>query len=93
MLEKLSLGLSESAKKAIEFELITHRFTARAKKNILAVFPKTKVPLDEEERVFKFGQFGYGKYVYPPDKMRELKEFFELKIRECFPDAKLLYFV
>ncbi|MCF6096479.1 spore photoproduct lyase [Thermovorax subterraneus] len=93
MLEKLSLGLSESAKKAIEFELITHRFTARAKKNILAVFPKTKVPLDEEERVFKFGQFGYGKYVYPPDKMRELKEFFELKIREYFPDAKLLYFV
>ncbi|MDN5331454.1 MAG: spore photoproduct lyase [Tepidanaerobacteraceae bacterium] len=92
LFHKLAEGLSGIVK-SVEFELITHRFTARAKKNILVVFPKTKVPLDEEERVFKFGQFGYGKYVYPPDKMRELKEFFEVKIRECFPDAKLLYFV
>lgn len=93
MLEKLCGELPEGVKKNLEFELITHRFTARAKKQILAVFPKTRVPLDEKERIFKFGQFGYGKYVYPPEKMDELKEFFEIKIREYFPDAKLLYFV
>ncbi|MGB9812989.1 MAG: spore photoproduct lyase [Thermovenabulum sp.] len=79
--------------KTIEFELITYRFTARAKKNILEVFPRTKLPLEEGERIFKFGQFGYGKYLYPKEKMEELKNFFEEKIREYFPAHNILYFV
>lgn len=75
------------------FELITHRFTKRAKANILKVFPGTKVPLEEDERVFKYGQFGYGKYIYPKETIEEIKGFFEQKIRETFPDAEILYFV
>lgn len=93
MLENLKNSLAGQVKNPPQFELISHRFTARAKKNILDVFPRTKVPLNEKERVFKFGQFGYGKYIYPPDKMKKLKGFFEEKIRECFPDARVLYFV
>lgn len=93
LLENLKKELASRVKHPPEFELITHRFTARAKKNILDVFPRTKVPLDKRERVFKFGQFGYGKYLYPPEKMKDLKEFFEEKIREYFPDAKVLYFL
>ncbi|HHW04143.1 MAG TPA: spore photoproduct lyase [Thermoanaerobacterales bacterium] len=93
MLERLGTELNAAAGSAISFELITHRFTRRAKKNILEVFPRTKLPMDEKQRVFKYGQFGYGKYVYPGEKMDEMKNFFEEKIREIFPRSKILYFV
>lgn len=81
------------AKADVFFELITHRFTARSKKIILDAYPGTEVPLDEAERSFKHGQFGYGKYVYPPDVMAELKEFFVSEIARLFPGARILYFV
>ena len=92
MLLKQTAG---SLKKEIcpSFELITHRFTARAKSNIQQVFPETTLPLNEEERKFKYGQFGYGKYVYPKDVMEEIKEFFEQQIGQYFPEAKIAYLV
>lgn len=93
ILESLAQQLSGKFNAPPTFELITHRFTERAKKNILEVFPKTQLPLDEKDRKFKFGQFGYGKYVYPKEKMTAIKAFFEDKIRETFPDADILYFV
>ncbi len=64
----------------VPFELITHRFTGRAKKNILSVFPKSRLPLDEGERQLKFGQFGYTKYVYPKGEMDAIWAFFEREI-------------
>ncbi|HHV19824.1 MAG TPA: spore photoproduct lyase [Thermoanaerobacterales bacterium] len=93
MVESLAEKLFDKLKTPPAFELITHRFTERAKRNILKVFPKTQLPLDEGERKFKYGQFGYGKYIYPKDKMTEMKTFFEEKIRENFPDSDILYFV
>lgn len=93
MLENLGAKLKAAAGCSVSFELITHRFTRRAKANILEVFPRTKLPMDEEERVFKYGQFGYGKYIYPKEKMDEIENFFEEKIREIFPESKILYFV
>ncbi|MEW6573368.1 MAG: spore photoproduct lyase [Bacillota bacterium] len=77
----------------LTFELITHRFTDRARKIIRQAYPGTNVPLDDKDRVFKFGQFGYGKYVYPQELMEELKEFFQTRINELFPLATILYFV
>lgn len=93
MLENLARRLSGKISVPPAFELITHRFTKTAKKNILEVFPKTQLPLDEEDRKFKYGQFGYGKYIYPKEQMTEMKAFFEKKIQEVFPDAEILYFV
>lgn len=93
MLESLAKQLSGRISTPPVFELITHRFTKSAKKNILEVFPKTQLPLDEEDRKFKYGQFGYGKYIYPKEQLAEMKTFFQEKIRETFPDAKILYFV
>ncbi len=75
------------------FELITHRFTSRGKANINAVFPASDLPLDAEGRRFKFGQFGYGKYLYAKEEMDLAKEFFGELIPRCFPEGKLLYFV
>lgn len=77
----------------LTLEFITHRFTARAKANILKTFPGTRLPLDESERRFKFGQFGYGKYLYPEELFRRLESFFSNLAAEFFPDAKVEYFV
>jgi spore photoproduct lyase len=75
------------------FELITHRFTAKGKSNIAAIFPESTLPLKEESRRFKFGQFGYGKYLYSQEEMKEAKAFFWERILEHFPLGKMLYFV
>lgn len=82
-----------SSERMITFELITHRFTAKAKKNILELFPKTRVPLEEKDRQLKYGQFGYPKYVYPPPTMDEIKRFFVAKIAQYFPQAEIVYFI
>ncbi len=77
----------------LSFEWITHRFTTRARSNILEVFPSTTLPMNEEERRYKYGQFGYGKYVYRQDEMAEMKEFFDTLTDRYFPGAQSEYFV
>ena len=77
----------------VSFELITHRFTARAKSIIEEVCPETEVPLGQEGRRFKYGQFGYGKYVYEKELMGEMEGFFRTAIGRLFPEGKVLYFV
>jgi hypothetical protein len=57
------------------------------------VYPDTQVPLGQEGRRFKYGQFGYGKYVYEKELMREMEESFRTAIGTLFPEGKILYFV
>ncbi|NLT95257.1 MAG: spore photoproduct lyase [Clostridia bacterium] len=85
--------LSPLAFPELTFEFITHRFTTKAKNQILDVFPQTELPMDEAERQFKYGQFGYGKYLYPKETISSLKEFFLEQIKEIFPEAEVSYFV
>lgn len=75
------------------FEVISHRYTARAKVRINEIFPSNSLPMTDEERTFKFGQFGYGKYVYTKEEMREIKEFFLEHINAIFPNADLKYII
>ncbi|WP_199698213.1 MULTISPECIES: spore photoproduct lyase [unclassified Dehalobacter] len=100
--EKLFADLAEQLKAAspanfspaaLTFEFITHRFSSRAKSNILNIYPQTSLPMDEASRKFKFGQFGYGKYVYPPVEMEEIKTFFLAFMNRYFPGAKAKYFI
>ncbi len=77
----------------LSLELITHRFTARAKNIIEEVYPGTELPMNEEERQFKYGQFGYGKYVYPKETMHKIKSFMEKIINSYLPRAETKYFV
>jgi spore photoproduct lyase len=93
LFESLAKVLPDTARRDLTFELITHRFTKRAKVNICAIFPKTTLPMAEEERKFKFGQFGYGKYVYPTEAMNEIKDFMLHQIQVHFPGAKAEYLV
>lgn len=89
----LAATLPEYARKNLTFEVITHRYTTRAKANILEVFPHSNLPMNEEERQYKYGQFGYGKYVYPKEQMAEVKAVFNELIRDNFPGSELDYIV
>lgn len=93
LLEALDEQLPQEARNDLTFELISHRFTKRAKNNILELFPQTTLPLEEEDRTYKYGQFGYGKYIYQDSEMNEMKNYMKGEIAEYFPQAKVEYFV
>lgn len=75
------------------FEIISHRYTQRAKERILQVFPETTLPMTEEDRTFKYGQFGYGKYIYPKEHLELIKIFFQKEIPAFFPQAEIKYII
>lgn len=89
----LAGALPPAAGDDLTFELITHRFTKRAKANIEAIFPASSLPMVEEERKYKYGQFGYGKYIYGDEAMAEIKAFMSEQLARHFPAAKLEYLV
>lgn len=87
------LGRLFGAYQHLTLEIITHRFTPKAKQIIRDVFPETSLPMDEEQRKFKYGQFGYGKYVYRPQEMDQVKNFIIDRIHENIPEAKIEYLI
>ena len=92
MMKKLAMALSDY--RDIHFEVISHRFTRKAKSNFLEVFPQTTLPMGEDEsRTYKFGQFGYGKLVYNKELLQEMKSFFTDAIGEHFPAAEIDYII
>lgn len=93
MLNSLVKKLSPYKSEKIYFEVISHRYTERAKKNILEIFPSSRLPMDNENRKFKFGQFGYGKYVYTDELLNDMKEFFREKLGEAFPNGEISYII
>jgi len=93
LLTNLKNSLDPSALNNLTFELISHRYTKRAKENILSLFPETKLSMKEEERRVKYGQFGYIKYLYPKDIYQEMENFFSQEIARLFPQGKVEYFV
>lgn len=93
VLAELKAALPEVYPYPLFFEIITHRFTPRAKELIENIFPNSTLPMSEEERVYKYGQFGYGKYTYPKADMREVKAFFQEKVKEYFPESEVKYIV
>ncbi len=82
-------------KNDLTFELITHRFTIRARENIREVFPLTPLmsSMQEENRRFKYGQFGYGKYLYPLETHQKAQTFFHNLVTSFFPQARVDYFI
>lgn len=93
LLTMLRDSISHISNKNISFEIISHRYTTRAKNRILEIFPQTSLPMEEEDRSFKYGQFGYGKYMYNKEQISEMKEFFEKVITTYFPESKILYII
>lgn len=93
LLVELKNQLPANLKYPITFEVISHRYTATAKKRIQEIFPETSLDMNEEERKFKYGQFGYGKYVYPTESLDEIKKFFNKEIEEIFDNIQIKYII
>lgn len=72
-------------------ELITHRFTAGSREVLLGWYPKTTLDLQKESRTEKRNKFGGFKYVYPKDRMQEMRAWFEMEIARVLPAARILY--
>lgn len=49
--------------------------------------------MEEEIRKFKFGQFGYGKYMYNDEQLKNMKKFFEKNIKELFGEGNIKYII
>jgi spore photoproduct lyase len=92
LLDKLAEALPGEATKDLTFELIQHRFTKTAKNVIQRRYPKTKLELDETKRKYKWGRWGQGKYVYPDEQAKNLRELISAGIADRFPQAKIEYF-
>ena len=74
-------------------EVISHRYTLRAKDRITEIFPENTLPMREEDRSFKYGQFGYGKYVYPKEALAEMKAFFTKEFDDLFTHKDVKYII
>lgn len=93
LLEDLKAKLPENRQHPLFFEVISHRYTPRAKNLINEIFPTSTLPMQEDERTYRHGQFGYGKYVYPKEKMQLIKELFQNKLPEYFPGCEIKYII
>jgi len=91
LLRDASAALAGTSNLDLTAELITHRFTPGSKLVLMEWYPKTKLDLDEAKRKEKRTKFGSLKYVYPANEMTELRQFFETKLTEYLPAAKILY--
>lgn len=95
--KKLLTDLRESIPrdliKSSTFEVISHRYTPRAKNIINEVFPDNTLPMTDEDRKYKYGQFGYGKFVYNKEDLAEMKEFFLSEISNIFPESEIKYII
>ena len=93
LLKDLNDRLPNNLDYPITFEIISHRYTTVAKSRILQIFPETRLDMREEERKYKYGQFGYGKYVYPKEKMEDITRFFQKEIEEIFINKEIKYII
>lgn len=93
LIESIKCKLPSAFNEEIIFEVISHRYTTKAKNRILEIFPETTLPMNDEDRKFKYGQFGYGKYIYSKDQLAEIKEFFIFNIKEIFPNSIIKYVI
>lgn len=93
LLKSISKLIKTDNPRDIIFEVISHRYTAKAKEIITNVFPETNLPMNDEERKFKYGQFGYGKYMYTKEQIEEIKEFFRKEIGSIFTEESINYII
>jgi len=91
LFETLKLSLVDYHEE-ISFELIQHRFTKAAKELIVQRFKGTKLDLDEEKRLLKWGPYGKFKYVYKKPESEEIKRYLSELINNSFDQAIIEYF-
>jgi spore photoproduct lyase len=72
-------------------ELITHRFTEGSQKVLQGWYPGSALEMDPAQRTRKLTKFGTGKYVFPRERMAELRAGLEAGVARHLPQARVLY--
>ena len=72
-------------------ELITHRFTDSSKAMLDSWYPGSQLDMGPDGRAQKRTKFGAVKHVYDKETMSELRRFFETRIADRLPFARILY--
>lgn len=93
LIDMLYDTLPQKVEMPIGFEVISHRYTTKAKNTILQIFPETTLPMEDEDRKFKYGQFGYGKYVYTKEQLQDMKDFFKTELDRRFKNKDIKYII
>ncbi|MCB2358878.1 spore photoproduct lyase [Clostridium estertheticum] len=91
LFETLKIALADY-KEEVSFELIQHRFTKAAKELIVQRFKNTKLDLDEEKRLLKWGPYGKFKYVYRKPESEDIKNYISEQININFDLGIIEYF-
>jgi spore photoproduct lyase len=91
LIEDVSTALAGLADRDLTVELITHRFNAGSKAVLESWYPGSALDMSARNRVVKRTKFGSEKQVYDATTMRALRAFFERRIGETLPDARILY--
>nr|WP_277754173.1 radical SAM protein [Porphyrobacter sp. GA68] len=75
----------------LTIELITHRFNAGSKAVLESWYPSSGLDMSGTGRALKRTRFGAEKVVYDSTTMRVLQDFFERRIADDLPHARILY--
>ncbi len=91
LIDDAAASLSDLAGLDLTVELITHRFNAGSKAVLESWYPGSALDMTDGRRVTKRTKFGTEKQVYDAQTMRTLRSFFEQRITETLPAARILY--
>ncbi|WP_294393994.1 spore photoproduct lyase family protein [uncultured Sphingomonas sp.] len=91
LIEQAATALAGADDPDLTVELITHRFNPGSKMVLESWYPGSDLDMTDLNRTTKRTKFGSEKQVYDADTMRRLRTFFEGRIAERLPAARILY--
>jgi spore photoproduct lyase len=91
LIDDVAAALSGLPGLDLTVELITHRFNSGSKAVLDSWYPGSTLDMSPNDRVTKRTKFGAEKQVYEAATMRHLRAFFERRIAEALPVARILY--
>lgn len=91
LIDAAGAALADLSAADLTVELITHRFTAGSKAVLDSWYPGSTLDMSGTRRAVKRTRFGAEKHVYDAATMKELRRFFEARINEALPAARILY--
>jgi spore photoproduct lyase len=89
LFDRMAAALDFDCDLTVEF--ITHRFTPGSRDVLQQWYPNTSLDFNEATRSVKRNKFGGVKYVYQPEDMRTLRQFFYEEWHKRFPNAPIQY--
>ena len=91
LIDEIAAAMEGAPDLDLTVELITHRYTEGSKAVLDSWYPGSGLEMGEAGRTMKRTKFGAVKYVYDKETMSALRRFFESRIAERLPAARILY--